>query len=384
MAENEVIEDISTDLKYFIKSIVPNSKYKNTELDTNEETNSDGYLSNISKDLKYFIKCIVPNSVYKDDSNPVPGSGGDSGEEVIANDSSYLYSLVVDGKAVQDGTPTPSEPVPIQVVGLNNDNEFGIQIGETLYSIDLQGNVLASLPDGTKDVLTVDSVGHVVMEKRTFIETYDGTDMSKWSTSGTTYLFGVRTDSTIESVQVTADNSLCSSTVYKSITGSSETIGYSNTTRILRFRPETNLTLESLQTYFQNHPTTFVLPLAAPQTIDLGYIDIPQIPDGSEIKIIAQITPNIDVEWWTINQDATARAIYTVMDEIETTETNVLNNIAKVENGKASVNYSVGSYLVNNGKLYKVTSAIASGENIVPGTNVTATTVMAELVALTS
>lgn len=59
-----------------------------------------------------------------------------------------------------------------------------------------------------------------------------------------------------------------------------------------------------------------------------------------------------------------------------------LSAIAPVENHKASANYAVGSYIVHQGTLYKVTSAIASGESIVPGTNVTATTVMAELAAI--
>ena len=58
--------------------------------------------------------------------------------------------------------------------------------------------------------------------------------------------------------------------------------------------------------------------------------------------------------------------------------------IAPVENYKASGNYAVGSYLMHQGKLYRVTSAIASGESITPGTNVTQTTVMAELVRLTA
>ena len=55
---------------------------------------------------------------------------------------------------------------------------------------------------------------------------------------------------------------------------------------------------------------------------------------------------------------------------------------APQEGETATNNYSVGSYLVQSGTLYKVTSAIATGEPIVPGTNVTATTVMAELLAL--
>ena len=48
----------------------------------------------------------------------------------------------------------------------------------------------------------------------------------------------------------------------------------------------------------------------------------------------------------------------------------------------ASKNYAVGSYLIYDNILYKVTSAIASGGAITVGTNVTATTIMAEIAAL--
>jgi len=59
-----------------------------------------------------------------------------------------------------------------------------------------------------------------------------------------------------------------------------------------------------------------------------------------------------------------------------------LSAIAPVENGTASTNYAAGSYLVHGGQLCKVTTAIATGEAIAIGTNVTATTVMAEVIAL--
>lgn len=48
----------------------------------------------------------------------------------------------------------------------------------------------------------------------------------------------------------------------------------------------------------------------------------------------------------------------------------------------ASRNYAVGNYLIYKNVLYKVTSPIASGGTITIGTNVTATTIMAELLAL--
>lgn len=56
--------------------------------------------------------------------------------------------------------------------------------------------------------------------------------------------------------------------------------------------------------------------------------------------------------------------------------------IAPTETGKATQNYTVGSYLIMNNTLYKVTSAIANGGTITPNTNCIATTIMAEIMAL--
>ena len=56
--------------------------------------------------------------------------------------------------------------------------------------------------------------------------------------------------------------------------------------------------------------------------------------------------------------------------------------IADPDGPVAQSNHAVGSYLTMGGALYRVTSAIATGEAITPGTNVTATTVMAELLSL--
>lgn len=48
----------------------------------------------------------------------------------------------------------------------------------------------------------------------------------------------------------------------------------------------------------------------------------------------------------------------------------------------ASRAYTVGSYLILNNTLYKVTSAIASGVTITPNTNVRATTIMSEIMSM--
>ena len=64
----------------------------------------------------------------------------------------------------------------------------------------------------------------------------------------------------------------------------------------------------------------------------------------------------------------------------------MMNNIAPVEANinRASKNYEVGEYLFASGQFYKVTAAVAQNTAFTPGTNVVATTVMAEIVSLLS
>ena len=61
---------------------------------------------------------------------------------------------------------------------------------------------------------------------------------------------------------------------------------------------------------------------------------------------------------------------------------NALACIATPDGPTATANHAINTYLTMQGKLYKVTSAIAVGETITPNTNVTETTVMAEVLSL--
>ncbi len=57
--------------------------------------------------------------------------------------------------------------------------------------------------------------------------------------------------------------------------------------------------------------------------------------------------------------------------------------IADVESSTTAAQaYTTGSYLILNNVLYKATAEIAAGDTLTAGTNISATTVMAELVAL--
>lgn len=60
----------------------------------------------------------------------------------------------------------------------------------------------------------------------------------------------------------------------------------------------------------------------------------------------------------------------------------LVGSVATIETSPATATHAVGDYIVYNGQLYEVTTAIAVGETLTVGTNITATTVGAELTAL--
>jgi hypothetical protein len=57
-------------------------------------------------------------------------------------------------------------------------------------------------------------------------------------------------------------------------------------------------------------------------------------------------------------------------------------SVAVIETSPTTATHAVGDYIVWNGKLYEVTTAIAVGETLTVGTNISATTAGAELTAL--
>lgn len=78
-------------------------------------------------------------------------------------------------------------------------------------------------------------------------------------------------------------------------------------------------------------------------------------------------------------------AAQTLKSAIDTVTTNAGNNLATIEHSTtASKAYAVGDYLVLNGILYKVTTAIASGGTITVDTNVTAAAAGDDIAAITT
>ena len=97
---------------------------------------------------------------------------------------------------------------------------------------------------------------------------------------------------------------------------------------------------------------------------------------------------NLVAPAFTGNATAPTLGITAVSDRIATTlfTQRLLGSLIAPlqESNKATKNYEVGEYLIFGGVLYKVTAAIAANETITPGTNIEATTIMAEIVSLLS
>ena len=77
-----------------------------------------------------------------------------------------------------------------------------------------------------------------------------------------------------------------------------------------------------------------------------------------------------------------ASNVQSEIDEFEESTRKLAGSLAMVETSPAMANHAVGSYLMLNNRLCKVTAAIATGEQIILGSNVQYTTIAEELVAI--
>lgn len=276
---------------------------------------------------------------------------------------------------------------------------IGVVVGGTATAIDLQGNHLASLPDGTRDEIYIDTTGHVTLTKKVGYFDTDNNPYT-WTLSASSpnsaglynisastnqgkfgYSYASNSMYYMSNTTLTNLNFSQSAAEGFGIHGTSTTVTWYFRFDAQGSTPTAAIGLARMAELGAN----LYYPLATPYTVDLGYIDMPTIEAGQSISVSASMTPVIDVSWWAQGASEIGRALKALKDDFLTRITSALAGaIATVEEETSAHNYSVGSYLMMDEVLYKVTTAIASGEQIVPGTNVTATTVMAEVVSLTS
>lgn len=211
---------------------------------------------------------------------------------------------------------------------------IGIVIGDTATPIDLQGNVLASLPDGTRDTVTVDSAGHCVLVKRVAYVNMDGvtvkaTDMRSPSGTATAYRFVIwdlpyaatisSSDRSNFYCSVAVYNANAASTADKQANGQASLYQYSSKPSLL-FCIDGFSSVQDANTWFSTNLPKLAYKLATPETIDLGYIDIPTIPEDATISVSASMTPVIDAAWWERGAEALANIVKAFSERIKALE----------------------------------------------------------------
>ena len=222
-----------------------------------------------------------------------------SGAVVSSDDAANLppLSLTIHGKSVQDGTPSPSNPVPIESVEPTSGTSISLVLSDgTTTAIDLQGYALRSLPDGTEDTLEVDGEGNVTLTKRVGSYTVTGSEAIASSAAlGEYYRIVLHV---LQGAVATAssDNGRCSAVIYKADWAGQYEHVYANTYNI-QFYAKASTAADALAAFVG---AEVLYPLATPQTISLGKIDLPPLPSPSfSMHVDALVTPTIDAEWWT-------------------------------------------------------------------------------------
>lgn len=240
-----------------------------------------------------------------------------------------------------------------------------LQTGGTITPIDLQGNVLASLPDGTKDVLTVDSAGAVTLEKRVGVVDL-GTLTWDYSTTYTTPIFATL----ISSLGVPPNNinMLCSH--YRAVSsfwnrtivydgcvasgGSKLNVSNANYTDTAAFKTA----MSGVLLYYE---------LATPQTIDLGTIDMPSVPLDAQISVTAAVTPTITAEW-QISRDAYLDYPHNYEYDFQATSStgNITPSVLTPSDVYLAVfGPAVNPYVIVGGNRYQVNVTVPSGGYLV-------------------
>ena len=158
---------------------------------------------------------------------------------------------------------------------------------ESVTPIDLQGHALRSLPDGTRDEVTVDQYGHAVLTQRVASATFSGASSEGWEVqsgnggnrfrvtlSGLVDGSAVATDEVVGYLQCDHFKTVCDSKGGNAGTYWGE-VGISarrnNLQQAMIYHE--GETLAEWQTWLASNPITINYKLATPVTIDLGTVD---------------------------------------------------------------------------------------------------------------
>ena len=200
---------------------------------------------------------------------------------------------------------------------------IGLVVGDAATSIPLQGNVLASLPDGTRDTVTVDGAGHVVLEKRVGVVDL-GTLTWNYASGTSSRMYASVSNLKPSGSSTAVSNLLCSyfeAAAYNTVANHSKdnTICIHTTASVV-WVYATSYGTDAAAFKTAMSGVALCYPLETAETIDLGYIDMPTIPEDATISVSASMTPVIDAAWWERGAEAIASIVKAFSERIKALE----------------------------------------------------------------
>lgn len=239
-------------------------------------------------------------SIYNNASGMVSPKTFNSGENdyigvYVAKDIEPAYVQLEEGT-----TATPYTPYGC----------VGLQVGETVVPIDLQGNTLASLPDGTRDVLKVDSAGGVTIEQILSSDTLngsenwtmanDGANKNCYSLNAANWAGGTLAKRPASANIAT--NAICT----YGTTNNATNVFYLGVSNAFAINAVGNLffvdngqyaTVAEFKAALAANPMTVIYELSTQQTHDLGTIEMPEMLQECDLAIYAALDPTFDIEY---------------------------------------------------------------------------------------
>ena len=232
------------------------------------------------------------------------------------------------------------------------------------------------------DVLKSDGSG----TRKKQIITFDGSSDEDWSTriSGNIRLFEIAI-SGMNAPQQSTPHSITNLYPYELNLSTNKTFRCMN--QALSIHYDDVSTVEAFKTLLSSQNLVVVYPLATPTSITTSPFQNPQraYPDGTE-EFVDGLTRDVIVPVGN-NSTYTTSDVLASADDYTDGMGKMLLPISAIgtdESGRttASRAYTTGEFFYMDGKMYKVLTSIASGATFTVGTNISETTLFAELTAL--
>lgn len=251
--------------------------------------------------------------------------------------------------------------------------------------IDLQSHELRSLPDGTRDELNLTYIGNGLTEgyglyHAELVQQVGSVDMGTlaWTKNASNGYFTATISDMYSTTTERLTGLMCPNYAISPTSGLNTTSPADKT--MMRYatsfvvRDSTYTDAATFKAAVSG--VTLDYQLAEPVTHDLGTVTLPAnpAPDMTAWADGGSAQPSLSLTY--------ERDINIVLADMQSEVEHVWAQIAPVEQPIATANHAVGTYLVLGGTFCKVTTAIAIGETVAIGTNVAATTVAAELLAI--